>query len=431
MFCRNVWLLFSVLPLMVVLSCGEVADSSGSSGGGTILEAPTGLTADDITSATIKLTWVHDPSSEEGFTLQRSLSSDFSGVVEIPVAADSVSYLDKSLPTGHTYHYRLRAYNGALLSEWSNSAEQELTPVVVTPPAAPENISAAAQFSTSILISWDDKSDNETGFQLERANNAAFNSAVSFVVSANTESYTDNSCEPDTNYWYRIRSKNSAGSSAYIQTGPEKTPEPGPDTVVRVNFTDGIEHSDPYQKIYTIWLANPSEDFYRNIFICNKIKVQAQSGTGAGLTGTALPYWQHNLFHRFSDTEIDDVSSATIFNGDFTESITLEPSAPRQFTVYFEVDHSYDKNDWFVDQPAVLFAVDVDLDDPQTTYTMKYIGWTPNENTVDDVDGSVFGVLNTVLEYILKKKDPSGGFGDDEPYPATDLVGELTVTIEK
>lgn len=219
-------------------------------------------------------------------------------------------------------------------------------------------------------------------------------------------------------YYYRLR----AGSSAFCETGPVKTPDAATDTVVKVNFIDGIEHGG--QKIYTIWLANPGQNFYRNISVCDRIKKQ-------NLTGTGLPYWQENVRPHFTSSEIDAVSGPTVVTGNFTREITLDQNAPRQFTVYFEVDHSWDDNDWFSDQPAVLFAADVDLDNPRTSYTMHFIGWTPNENTDGGEPGGIYGVLNTVLEYILKLKTAAGGFGGDEPEPATDQVGALTVTIER
>lgn len=295
-------------------------------------------------------------------------------------------------------------------------------PVVPEVPLPPADLEADAITGATIKLTWSDKSDNETGFLLQRAENDAFTGAVSFPLSANTEAHTDAGCEPNTNYWYRIRSENSAGSSAFCETGPVKTPDAATDTVVKVNFIDGIEHGG--QKIYTIWLANPGQNFYRNISVCDRIKKQ-------NLTGTGLPYWQENVRPHFTSPEIDAVSGPTVVTGNFTREITLDQYAPRQFTVYFEVDHSWDGNDWFSDQPAVTFAANVDLDTPQTSYTMHFIGWTPNENTDGGEPGGVYGVLNTVLEYILKLKTVAGGFGGDEPEPATDLVGELTVTIER
>lgn len=420
MFQRKLILLLCVVIVVAVLSCAAGAGSEDPSPdpepNPETPDAPSELAADAITGATIKLTWTDNADNEEGFTLQRAENAAFTGATEIAIAAEEESYLDTALATGHTYYYRIRSFYGSLISAWSNTADEEL-PEVITPPAAPENITATAQSATSVLVTWSDKSDNETGFLLQRAENAAFTGAVSLPQSADAEAYTDNGCAADTNYWYRIRSENSAGSSSYVQTGPVKTPEAGSDTVIKVHFTDGVEHGG--QKIYTIWLANENQSFYRNIFVCNRIKLQ-------NLQGTGLPNWEENIRPHFTSSEIDAVSGPTVATGNFTREITLNQNDPRQFTVYFEVDHSRDGNDWFGDQPAVLFAADVDLDDSRTSYSMSFIGWTPNENTDGGTPGGVYGVLNTVLKYILEKID-----GTEEPEPATDLVGDLTVTIER
>lgn len=417
---RNMVLVLSTAILVVALSCeagtGSADPAPGPGPNPEVPDVPSGLTADAITGATIKLTWSDNSDNEEGFTLQRAVNSSFTGAEEIAIPANEESYLDTGLATGFTYYYRIRSWYDTLLSDWSDTVDEEL-PVIVTIPAAPEGISAVALSATSVSITWDDKSDNETGFLLQRAQNAAFTGAVSLPQSANAEAFTDTGCAADTIYWYRIRSENSAGSSTYIQTGPVKTPAAGTDTVIKVHFTDGVEHGG--EKIYTIWLANPGENFYCNIFVCNRIKKQ-------NLTGTGLPNWQENIRPHFTSSEIDAVSGATVDDGNFVQEITLDKNAPRQFTVYFEVDHSWDGNDWFGDQPAVTFAANIDLDNPQTTYTMHFIGWTPNENTKGGTPGGVYGVLNTVLKYILEKID-----GTEEPEPATDLVGDLTVTIER
>jgi hypothetical protein len=201
----------------------------------------------------------------------------------------------------------------------------------------------------------------------------------------------------------------------------ESAPSGNTGTEIRVRFTDGIEHGGG-DKIYTIWLANADENFYRNIYVCDHVVAQ-------DLTGTLLPYWEKNIREFFTETEIDAVSGATIKTGNFTDSIVLSDDTIRQFTVYFEVDHSWDDNDWFTDQPAILFSADIDLDNPQPSYTMEFAGWTPNENTDEGTPGGVFGILNTVIGYILNLNDGSGGFGDLEPEPATDLVGGLVVEI--
>jgi len=409
-------LLISILLLLPVLSCSDLIDVMHEQ---TFLssEAPSDLEADALTSASIKLTWTDNSTSEDGFDLQRSLLSDFSITEYIDLVSDSVSYVDKALDTDNTYYYRIQAYDGTLLSEWSNIAEVDLsdTPGNLT---APSNLVAVLSDSTTSELTWTDNSDNETSFVIHRSESSGFTTFSTISVLEDSVSHTDSGLVEGNAYYYRIAAVNSEGTSSFSNTASVSAIN---DTVVQVSFTDGTEWSG-YEKVYTIWVANEAESFYQNIYVCNRIKLQ-------NLASLGLPYWQENFRSFFTSTEIDDISGATISTGDFQESIILEDNNIREFTVYFEVDHSFDGNDWFSDQPAVLYKVDVDLEDNISSYTMDFIGWTPNENTNGGIPGGVFGVLNTVLGYIINLNDGLGGFGALEPEPATDLVGGLTVEI--
>jgi hypothetical protein len=185
-----------------------------------------------------------------------------------------------------------------------------------------------------------------------------------------------------------------------------------------VDFVDGEYW--PYTKIYTIWIDNQSSDFIQNLYVCTHANAQ-------DLTGTVLPYWEMNKRPISDGVEVDAVTGATQKRTDFTVNGTLK-EAQTEFTIYFEVDHSFDENDWFDDQPAILYSVDVNLDDPQNEYTLEFVGWTPNENTENVIPSTPAGVLQTETRYITHTNDV-GEFGVIDDRKATDMVGSITVTI--
>jgi len=195
----------------------------------------------------------------------------------------------------------------------------------------------------------------------------------------------------------------------------------------KFKFTDGIHHNQ-YSKIYALWMENDEENFFRNVFICNRINLQ-------NLTGTALPFWQINKRNLASQSDIDGVSGATVKDGDFTIELPLH-GAPAEVTVYFEIDHSFDSNDWFNDQPAILYRADIDLT-IEGQQTLQLIGWTPNENTnsYEDDENSIpgmnvaMGTLQRETRYITHHKDEHGNFSNLDEEPASDLVGNALVTI--
>lgn len=99
-------------------------------------------------------------------------------------------------------------------------------PVTEVTPLAPRILSATPLSSTSIKVVWDDLSNNEVGFTVERSAGGT-NWVVAGSVGADVQAFTDNGLSPLTVYSYRIKAYNNAGDSTYsgevsAQTGPEE-----------------------------------------------------------------------------------------------------------------------------------------------------------------------------------------------------------------
>lgn len=89
-----------------------------------------------------------------------------------------------------------------------------VTPPTTTP-AAPTSLAASAASNTQINLSWVDNSNNEDGFLIERKTGAAGTYAQIATASANATSYQNTGLTANTNYYYRIRARNTVGNSAY------------------------------------------------------------------------------------------------------------------------------------------------------------------------------------------------------------------------
>lgn len=81
--------------------------------------------------------------------------------------------------------------------------------------APPQQLTATPVSETEVLLEWNDISENETAFLIERSR--TFNDGYEQVASAgeNANSYTDTGLEPQTGYFYRVRSANEQDTSAY------------------------------------------------------------------------------------------------------------------------------------------------------------------------------------------------------------------------
>ncbi len=94
-------------------------------------------------------------------------------------------------------------------------------------PAAPSGLIASATSTTAIVLYWTDNSNNELGFNIERASGTPTTTMAWDVLwyhpSANATSYTDTNLIPGTAYSYRMQSYNAAGTSGYSNTASATT----------------------------------------------------------------------------------------------------------------------------------------------------------------------------------------------------------------
>jgi hypothetical protein len=92
-------------------------------------------------------------------------------------------------------------------------------------PNAPSNLNANPTSPTTVVLSWTDNSNNESGFRIERCVN---NNCTNFVqiaqTGANTVNFTNTGLTRNTRYRYRVRAFNASGNSAYSNIADVRTP---------------------------------------------------------------------------------------------------------------------------------------------------------------------------------------------------------------
>jgi len=134
----------------------------------------------------------------------------------------------------------------------SNEATVSITILL----GAPSDLKAEAVSSTQIDLHWQDNSNNEYGFKIERrlAESRMYWKEIATVDKDVTE-YGDKGLTPATAYEYRVRAYNEAGNSKYS------------------NITEATTHSSNtppemlylqnYWNTYLVWLGRDREDGYR------------------------------------------------------------------------------------------------------------------------------------------------------------------------
>jgi hypothetical protein len=189
------------------------------SGGGTVPPAPTGLTGTAVSSAQVNLAWT-DVAGEEGYKIERKLSSSSTWAQVGTAAANVVNYVDTNsgLQASTTYNYRVRAYTTAGNSPYSNT-------ITVTTPnitlSARDVVLYASEAATRVG-SWTPVND-ATAAGGQYLNNANAGAALQSPPLATPNHYFEMSFTAQAGVGYRIwlRGKaynnNGNSDSAWVQ----------------------------------------------------------------------------------------------------------------------------------------------------------------------------------------------------------------------
>jgi hypothetical protein len=101
-------------------AAGESAFSNEVNGM-TLLKKPTSATATAVSSSQINLTWIDNSAGETGYKIERSPVTDTNYSEIATVGANTTSFTDSGLGEATKYWYRVRATNGTINSDYSNT----------------------------------------------------------------------------------------------------------------------------------------------------------------------------------------------------------------------------------------------------------------------------------------------------------------------
>ena len=131
-------------------------------------------------------------------------------------AANVTSFEANGLIANQKYIFRVRAFN-----DNGNSPYSPETVTVTSidpsksPPTAPSNLIAESVSQSEIDISWQDNSDNELVFKIERKREDEADWTEIGQVIGGTTSFSSTNLEADRSYSYRVRASNEGGDSDF------------------------------------------------------------------------------------------------------------------------------------------------------------------------------------------------------------------------
>jgi len=134
-------------------------------------------------------------------------------------------------PTGvANYQDTARSMNNTSATVASFRSSTTTTTTTATVPMEPASLAATTQSSSSIALTWADKSSDETGFKVQRSLDGVNWSEVASLGS-NVTSFTNTGLSASKTYSYRVYGYNSVGNSAFSNTASATTSANSVDTM--------------------------------------------------------------------------------------------------------------------------------------------------------------------------------------------------------
>lgn len=193
---------------------------------------PAKVSAQAASSGSIVVVWTEVPGASE-YRVERKDQAQAWGLLG-STSAGQTSYRDSTVESATTYFYRVRA---VIENDPAPPSDVISATTPVEPPPSPTSVTAAANSSTEIALSWSDVG-GETGYRIERQLPGGSWEEIA-TAGADITAYTDGGLTPETTYSYRVFAVNEGGDSEASEVvdattlpppGPAESPQPGTGT---------------------------------------------------------------------------------------------------------------------------------------------------------------------------------------------------------
>ncbi len=198
--------------------------------------APSDLVA-SVAGNAVALKWLDNSNNETGFHLERREGATGAWAKIALLPAGGTSHQDTTVKAGLAYDYRVKAIGEGGASAFSNIASAKLPE---PPPSAPTDLVAELPDS-AVSLSWTDTSANETGFVVERKDDAIGTWGAIATLPAGTVRHQDAQIAPGKSYTYRVKATGKDADSPYSNLATVKIPvaPPTPPTNLVGAFVGG------------------------------------------------------------------------------------------------------------------------------------------------------------------------------------------------
>jgi 6-phosphogluconolactonase (cycloisomerase 2 family) len=281
------------------------------------VDAPSSLIVTAISSSKISLAWTDNSDNETGFGIIRQIESSSDWITVTTTDEDVEGFVDSGLQPDTEYTYQIIATDGTCES---SASDADSATTLVLPPAAPMNLIATDITTTTVDLEWQDKSDNESGFEVYRKLNSSSQWSLIETASANLLVHADKELSPATSFDYRVRAINAGGESGWTTVLEVRTLLPPPDppknleAVARSSSRIDLEWEDKSnnEEGFEVQYKKGSSDEWAKLG-------SGTTTTGAGdhvyshtgLTAETTYFYQVRAVHGDGESPWTDIASAT------------------------------------------------------------------------------------------------------------------------
>ena len=129
--------------------------------------SPDNLIANVINNTSVELTWQDQSDDEIGFLVFGRPAGTNNWQQLGSVSPNTTVFIAENLPTDTLYEFQVIAFNAEGNSSEGNLVQAQTTEPL-TPPPAPTQAQAQTINTVNVHLSWQDNSENESGFIVQR-----------------------------------------------------------------------------------------------------------------------------------------------------------------------------------------------------------------------------------------------------------------------
>lgn len=269
----------------------------------TLPTAPSGLTV-AVSGVELSLSWTNESNYQY---IKIDYYNDASGWQSVDtVSGTTTSYEYTASEELTSYLFRITGA-GQVSAYWSDYA---ISDAVSTELATPTGLEATCPSSTSVLLTWEDNSSVEEGYEVYQDN------SLIYTTNANEESYLVNGLTTDETYTFKVRAKNGTNYSPFsdevsIRVGIAPDADPvltavasGGQTSLDLTWTCAATNETGYE----VWRSLDNTTYTKIATISNPT---ATSYSDTGLTSNTLYYYKVRAYNDYGYSGFSSAMSGT------------------------------------------------------------------------------------------------------------------------